>query len=94
MLKVDIKNAFDSLEPETMMAAMLAKGLSRGQCLAVLDLHYGRSATFCVPNASSESTLLEKGVALYVDDLLIHAQSAGILERLYGALTAALRQGD
>ena len=63
MLKVDIRKAFDTIEPQTMLAAMISRGLSRGLALAVLDLHFGREPCFMLGEATSLPTPLQKGVA-------------------------------
>ena len=63
MLKVDIKKAYDTLEPETMLAAMQPKGISRGLELAILDLHGRRSPCYHLYGLASSPTELQKGVA-------------------------------
>ena len=63
MLKVDIRKAFDSVEPEIMLPAMRAKGISPGLAFAVLDLHVGRCPCFCLGATESSPTPIQKGVA-------------------------------
>ena len=86
MLKIDIRKAFDTLEPQTMLLAVCAKRVSWGLALAVFDLHCGRMPAFTLGSGVSEPTFLERGVArgvptsawlfqISLDYLLAHTRS-------------------